>query len=443
MLVVGGVGVSLAVLSDTSSLGWTSTAIFGVGLAVLSTFGAVLSTMTTQMMGADQSDSPRVQPAVVSVADNARGSVEAGRSAEWDRTVVSTSGGAAGQILAAPFIAAAGIIVSMSGSVDLWAATGMLLAVAAAVTQVTAMLFFQHANHLARDAHGQASAQINSLFYLTPVGALLLLAWLADVTIERPDLLIVGAAAVVVVNMVLHVDPEGTRQRVGGGGQGYQAFVLALWTVAAVVLFRDDWLPDGWQVWSVVEYWGIVGVCATVFILILSFRQSRLAERRRDMDALMLRLHQQIVFMGSCRDLEPTSANEAGRLLREVDTARDPKDLRNAYFELRKLLIAEMKSKSDREQAKRLSDLLADVEVLVNLRQQGRNFTELAVLGLFAFLTVVVTVSARPDGNIEPFAGWVHDTTSVVIGAAFAFLGVRLDRQTPRSGRTDSARGQR
>ena len=429
MLVVGGVGVSLAVLSDTSSLGWSSAAIIGVILAVLSTFAAALSAMISQLIGTDQKNQPGSlvrNRAVAAMRREARSDVD-DRSAKWDRTVVSVSGSVAGQVLAAPVIAVAGVVAnSLSEPGDLWASSGLLLAVVAAATHVTAVWFFQQANHLARDAHGQTAAQINTLYYLTPVGALLLLALFADSTIDRPDLLIVGAAAVVVVNMVTHIDPEGAQRRAGCGGQGYKAFVLALWSVAAAVLLRDDWLPDGWQVWSVVEYWGLVGVFATVFTLILSFRQSRLAERRRDMDALMLRLHQQVVFMGSCRDLTEDSAVEAADLLRTVDETSDPKSLGNAYFGLRKLLIAEMKSKSDRDQAKRLSDLLADVEVLVNLRQQGRNFTELAVLAVFAFLTVVLTVAARPSGTIEPFAGWVHDTTSVVIGAVFAFLGFDL-----------------
>ena len=319
--------------------------------------------MISQMMGADQLNPLGSEQTVESV-DNARSQVEPYSRAEREITGVSTSSNLVSGLLAAPFIALAGFAVSLATSADLWATSGLLFAIAASATQVTANWCLHHANHLSRTAHGTSAAQINTLYYGTPVLALLLLAGLADVTIERPDLLIVGAAGVVVVNMVLHLDPEGAQQRGGGaGGQGYQAFVLALWAVGAAVLLRDDWLPDGWEVWSVVEYWGIVGVCATVFTLILSFRQSRLAERRRDMDALMLRLHQKIVFLGSSGDLSRPSADEASRLLREIDTAREPEDLRDAYFALRKLLIDEMDPESDRERAKRLSDLLTEVEV--------------------------------------------------------------------------------
>ena len=357
MLVVGGIGVSLAVLSDVDTLDWSATDSLGILLAVMSTLFTALAIATIQILGKDQRDPLDSEHTVASAATGARHRLEGGGpAAQRNQTDVSVAGNVAAGVLVAPLFAATGVVVSLFDSSDLWVADGLMFAAVAGATQIAASWCFTHANHLYRDAHSEAAAQINTFHYLAPVGALILLAWLADTTIKRPDLLIVGAAAVVVVNMVLHLDPEGAQQRVGGGGQGYQAFVLALWSVAAVVLFRDDWLPGGWHVWSVVEYWGIVGVCATVFTLILSFRQSRLAERRRDMDALMLRLHQQIVFMGSCGDLEPTRAEKAGSLLRDVDEIHDPKSLGNAYFELRKLLIAEMNPESDRDHAKRLSE---------------------------------------------------------------------------------------
>ena len=405
LLVVGGIGVSFAVLSDTGTAGWSLDALLGLVLAAAAAFCTASTVMTAQLMGGDQ-----------------RGDTAA------DQTAVSASGSAAAQALMSPVLAVVGTIGLLVGRSGGWSNSGMLFALAAGATNVAGNWCFNRANHLSRRTHGQAAAQINTLFYLTPVGSLLLLVLLADTTIERTDLFIVGTAAVLVVNMVLHLDPEGAQQRAGrSGGHGYQALVLALWAAGAAVLFRDDWLPDGWRVWSVVEYWGMIGVCATVFTLILSFRQSRLAERRRDMDSLMLRLHRDIVFLGTSGDLVRADAEEAAKLLRKVDTACKPRDLSDAYFLLRKLLIDRMEPpRSDRERAKRLSDLLADVEVLVNLRQQGRNFTELAVLNLFASLTVVLAVAARPAGDMEPFAAWVHDTTSLVIAAAFTFLGFDL-----------------
>ena len=233
LLVVGASGVSLAVLSDTTTVGWTATSAVGVLVAVLGASWAALATATAQMMGANQRDGYK-----------------------RDKTAVSASGQAAVKALVAGPIALVGAVSAAAGSSDWWSVGGLLFAVAAAAAQVAGNWCFQHANHLSREVHGQVSAQINTLYYGVPVGALLLLVWLADTTIERPDLLIVGAAGVVAVNMVLNLDPEGAQQRASGGGQGFQALVLALWAAGAAVLLRDDWLPGSWQVWSVL---GVLG----------------------------------------------------------------------------------------------------------------------------------------------------------------------------------------
>lgn len=319
---------------------------------------------------------------------------------------------------------AIGVVLNPSSS---WSYSGLGFAAVAAITYVCGGWCFAHANHLSMDAHGKEGARINTLFYLVPVLSLLLLAALTDTTIERPDLLIAGAAGVVAVNMVMHLDPEGVKQRTHrSGGHGYAALVLALWAMGAAVLFRDDWLPTSWQVWSVVEYWGMIGVCATVFTLILSFRQSRLFQRQIEMDASILRLNQKVELLAECGDLTQADKTEAIDLLCKLDKAPDPKDLYVPYLTARKLLVRRMRAQTDPEAIKRFSELVADVEVLANLRQQGRNFAEVTVLTIFAGLTVVLAVAARPIAGAEPFASWVHDTTSMVIATAFAFLGFNL-----------------
>ena len=215
MLVVGGIGVSLAVLSDAGSLSWSATNLIGMLLALGSALCTALATATAPMLGRDQRHR-RSSGALVPH----RRCYKDGAVVQRDHTDVSVAGNTAATTPAAtPFIAAAGVVASLDDPSVLWAGSGLKFAVAAGATHMAA-------NH-------PAATRINTLYYLTPVGALLLLAWLADTTIEQPDLLIVGAATVVVVNMVLHVDREGARQR--GSGHSYQTFVLALWTAAAVV----------------------------------------------------------------------------------------------------------------------------------------------------------------------------------------------------------------
>jgi len=184
-------------------------------------------------------------------------------------------------------------------------------------------------------------------------------------------------------------------------------------------------MPEVWVQSSVVEYWGIVGVCATVFVLIMSFRQSRLNERRTLMDEMTLRLHakvSELAAAGSLRD-----GGEIALRLRELDTETRPARISKIYLEMRslirpQLMEARRAGKELAERASSLGMLMADINVLTNLRQQGRNFAELAVMTLFASLTVLLALFVRPEGNAVPFSGFVNDVVTMVLAAAFAFL---------------------
>ena len=191
LLTVGVSGVALAVLSETASDSWSRSAAAGMLLAILACLAHALSAGVSQVLGTTHYGSKDIAPAYIS----------------------SSAGAAAGGVLGLVFLLAAltwgGLV---GGSINIsW--RGAVLATVASALQVFGNLLFQHANHLARDAGGQRAPQVNSLFYLVPVGAVLLLAWFADTDIARPDLLITGLAGVVAVNMVMHLDPEGALQR--------------------------------------------------------------------------------------------------------------------------------------------------------------------------------------------------------------------------------------
>ena len=403
-MAVGIAGVSLAVLSDTGSQSWSWQATVGVVMASLAAAAVAAGAAVAQMIGRHQMHGICEEPADVSAAG----------------TVLSRGllGGAMLVVLVVWRLAGGPLDVS-------WAGLGWAAATAALLTG--GMWLHHRALHLAREAGGQSAPQINSLYYLVPVGAVVLLAWLADSTVARPDLLICGVAGVVAVNMVMHLDPEGASQRaVRAGGHGYQAIVLALWVCGTLVLLRDDWLPTGWQVWSLVEYWGMIGVFATVFTLMLSFRQSRLAERRMEMDRLFVGLHRRVEHLGRSGVLSKWVALTATARLRRIDTATTPRVLSVQYLRLRRTLVTEMDTGRDDGDREHVSRLLADVEIFVNLRQQARNFAELAVLAMLAAVTVALAVAARPEATSTAFASFAQDTAALVIAAVFAFLGFDL-----------------
>ena len=414
MLVVGAVGTTLVVLSDSEEglFGWDQRALLGLLLAVLAAVFAAISTMIDQLMGIDQKTT-------------------AGPNRVAAFTAVS--GTAFVRSLLVPVFIGIGLLFADSG--DTYTQFGLMIVVCVGFVHIIAHWCLIYALNLASEKYKRETASINTLYYMRTIVALLLLAGFAGTDIARPDLLIAGTIVVVAVNMVMHLDPEGTSTRQGQGGYGYRALVLALWVSGVLVLFRDDWVPDNWQVWSVVEYWGILGLLATVFILVYSFRQSRVGDLRRDADELMLGLHHEFNVMrlysearGASDTTGHMSATECMERLRVIDRSSG-KSFNDAYLELRRDLegrtVAAVYA-DDTVEANRWSKLLVDVERLVGLRQQGRGFAEPAVLAMFAAVTAALAVVARPENTLEPFARWIHDSVSVTIAAAFLFLGFDL-----------------
>ncbi len=314
----------------------------------------------------------------------------------------------------------------LRGSLSSGGIFSALLAGLAGIVLAVGIILFDTALHLSNsvdESHNRSGA-ITSLSYGVPVLALGWLGLFSRLQVARVDLLIVGALGVIVVNMIMHLDPEGAKERTLGatGGHGYRAIVLSLWICGVIVTFREDWMPAVWVQSSVVEYWGIVGVCATVFVLIMSFRQSRLSERRMRMDEMTLRLHAKVAELGQLGCLE--SAGVIAKHLRELDIEPRPARISQIYLKIHKLIRPQLldAQHTDENRYGKLSTLMADINVFTNLRQQGRNFAELAVMTLFAGLTVLLALFVRPVGNTVPFAGFVNDFVNMVLAAAFVFL---------------------
>ena len=255
-MTIGIAGVALAVMSDAGSGSWSRTAAAGTAMAAFAAAMTASEAAAAQMMGKHQRGERAVSATQVSAVGDALSKA----------------------LLGGLMLAAVGVWRLVGGNLEAsW--SGLRWAAVAAVLQTGGKWLFMHANHLAREREGQSAPQINSLYYLVPVGAVILLAWLADSTVVRPDLLICGLAGVVAVNMVMHLDPEGAAQRTYPVGRhGRKALVLAVWVCGTAVVLRDDWLPGPWQVWSVAEYCGMAGVLATVLVLMRSCRQAQMAE---------------------------------------------------------------------------------------------------------------------------------------------------------------------
>lgn len=401
LMFIAGLGVSLAVFSESGTLTfWKTSSFAGIllaGVVLLSHSSAVL---TGILLGRD---------------------IRRKTGSEGDPTQITMAGRAAARTVLGIFFLLAATATGSWETLN-WLALGLATLLGAVTAGGSWAL--AHANHLAIEVSQRRSAQINSLFYLVPVGALGLLVWLGESELERPELLVAGVAGVVAVNMVLHLDPEGTRDRAGAmsGGHGFRAIVLALWVAGVAVHFRDDWLPSSWSEWTVQGYWGMMGVCTTVFVLILSFRQSRLAELRARMDEQMLRLHDRVLRLVGIGVLSAEEGESVASWLRQIDTARRPPDIADNYLSARSTIARRMESTTSRTASENLAEVVSDLDVFTNLRQQGRNFAETAAMTLFAAVTIILAVFLRPSGVVAPLAAFATDVVTMAIAAAFAFM---------------------
>lgn len=400
---------------------WMSIAGFGVSLAIFSEGGTVTFWETTSVIGILLGGVVLVLHSCAVLTGILLGQDSRTEAIGRDPTQVTMAGRAAVRtILGVGFLIAT--FVSRSAGTVHWHAIS--LAVLLGMLTAAGSWALAHANHLAIAISQRRSAQINSLFYLVPIGALSLLVWLGDSNLERPELLIAGVAGVVAVNMVLHLDPEGTRDRTGpqSVGLGFRAIVLALWGAGVAVLFREDWLPALWSEWSVGKYWEMMGICTTVFVLILSFRQSRLADLRARMDEKVLRLHTQVLHLVGIEAISPEEGKCVLDWLRSLDTAVRRPEIADNYMKARSVLAQRMQSANSRTATENLAVVMSDLDVFTNLRQQSRNFTETATMIVFATVIFMLAILGRPSGIEEPFTAFTTDVVTMAIAAAIAFM---------------------
>ena len=414
LLLIAGVAVSVAVLSEHGGRGGDSSAwILGTVLACLASASAAAEGTVAALAGKDTRHDVKSR----SVATDSVAASGSGDLTIWSRVAISTSTTALARLVVG--LVFVGVSVALGGfpsGETIW------LGVLVGICEGCGNLVFNSASQLALGRSAVQLAWTNSIYYAVPVGALALLGITGSVDLARPEMLVVGGAGVIAINMIMHLDPEGAGDRLGivSGGHGYRAVVIALWVCGTAVTFREDWVPDSLASSSVVEYWGMIGTCATVFVLILSFRASRLAERRARMDEMMLRLHSRVLHLHRTREL--LDGKKIASYLRKLDTAHKPRDLGDVYLKIRKRITLQQASNKDPHDRRMLDDLMTDINVFTNLRQQGRNFAERAVMVLFAGLTVLLALLVRPTGMTDSAAAFTNDVVAMVIAAAFCFL---------------------
>jgi len=256
---------------------------------------------------------------------------------------------------------------------------------------------------------------VNAIAYSTPVAGL---AWLVafgrvgDVSI---DLLTIGAVALISANLLINFEAEVRF--------GFKALILALWSCGAFVYLRDDFLHllpfDGW-LWPRETYLGSVGLSATVFILLLTFRVARLAPRTQDEDNRIFALHQAVELLASRNLISP----ETSEHIRSVDSARNPEELRIAYSQAKLCFVRAAAVNHSVADQKLLASAEAQLNMVVHSRQQGVDFGELFSLIIFGGATVLLSLLSRPE--VSGWTAFIYEIFSVLFPAVIVFLIVSV-----------------
>ena len=241
---------------------------------------------------------------------------------------------------------------------------------------------------------------VNALSYTTPVFALILLMVFSLVSVPHIDLLIIGAAAVVTANLLLNFKAEIR--------SAYKALIIALWVCGMSVYLHTGFpLPD---------YVEIVGVIATLFILILAFRVDRLVRRTTEEESNEFFLFHRLSTLAESDGIDKDAPNQ----LREIGGHVKPSELRNAYDAL-KQYFSKARGKCTKDDRAMLDELEARVDTLTHSKQQGANFGELTALGFMGFIMVSALLLFKPV-ELSGWEGLFVETSSFLLATAIVFL---------------------
>ena len=265
---------------------------------------------------------------------------------------------------------------------------------------------------------------VNALAFATPMFSLMWLFLLYQVAPERPDYLVAGAVGIIIVNLLINFEAEIRF--------GFKAMLLALWACGAFVYLRDDvlqYLPFGEWVWPGETYFGALGLSATVFTLLRSFRVARLTTQTQDEDNRLYALFQNVDLLARRNVIDGSVRNH----VLAIDYAVTPEQLQRAYQEVRILLAEAEAVNPDADDQAQLADAEIQLNAIAHSRQQGIEFGELFALIVFGGITVFLGLASRP--GVTGWIGFLVEMLVVLFSAVIVFLVVNVwDLHRDRAG---------
>ena len=257
---------------------------------------------------------------------------------------------------------------------------------------------------------------INAIGYAIPVLSLFFLFLFAQADVARVDFLIIGAGAIIVANLLINFKAEIKI--------GFKSLILAMWACGAFVYLRDDFLQflpvDTWM-WPGDSYIGAMGLSATVFTLLLSFRVARLAERTQQEDDLLFVLFQNVNILVIRKLLDP-SVRES---LLVIDGSHSPEELHVVYREAKAGFERALAADPGDDDRAKLAEAEAQLNSIVHSRRHGIDVGELFALMSFGAITVLIALLARPP-DMSGWSAFLFEAFASTFSAVVFFLMVSV-----------------
>ena len=276
---------------------------------------------------------------------------------------------------------------------------------------------------------------INGIYYLTPVLSLVWLFPLGLIQLQRWDYFIVGALIIVATSILISIEKD-------TGRRGFRWLIVSLWSTGLLIYFREIWIQLPWLAddapweWSIgsVDYYSLIVLSATIFILILSFRLNRLIERTNNEENQYIRMKSIIKklspsFKKSDRKEDILYEDIEWYLYKlDKDDTKNSSENRNNFINaINELRDTIKRSSSDKikETLERISDLEIEFELLYRSKQRGRYLAENLVLYIFALVTIMVTIGTRPTA-LSPWNALIIDILAFLFSSAICFMTINL-----------------
>ncbi len=261
-------------------------------------------------------------------------------------------------------------------------------------------VFFRQANSLTNNLG------VNAIAYSTPILGLLWLVLFARIGDVQTDYLIIGAAAIIIANLLINFEAEIEF--------GFKALIMSLWACGAVVYLR----PAGW-VWEGSEgYFGVLGLSATLFTLILAFRVSRFVDRTSYEDNTMYSIFHTLDLLAR----RGVVAGQVRENMMNLDAARNIEDTYAAYGDIKLNLQSAQSTAQTLDDQQTFSQTEASLDSVIHSKQRGNNFGEFFALIVFAVITVAMALLARPEQS--GWTGFLVEMFTFPFCAVIVFLTV-------------------